>query len=106
MVHKQQEMHQEHVKMAAHLVRLPALGRPGDVHDSASTQHIIRVPDLDAIIAHHLGILKGNLLHLAPVPVDEQRIPNIIWVHDKKEDHALIHVAQGVAKDKDKSKEH
>lgn len=89
----------------ADLERLPSLSRACDVHDSTSAKYIVGIPDLDSIEAHHLGVLQGNLLHLAPIPIDEQGIPNIIWVHHKEEDHALIHVAQGVAKDEDKSQE-
>ena len=88
-----------------YLERLPSLCRARDVHDRSSTQHVVGVPDLDAIIAHHLSVLEGNLFHLAPVIADEERIPHIIGMHHKQEDHALVHVAQGVAKDKDECQE-
>lgn len=90
-------------KAAADLERLPSLSRAGDVHDSASAKHIVGVPNLNTIVAHHLGVLQGDLLNLAPVATDEQGIPNIVWVHDEEEDDAFIHVAQGVAKDENKS---
>ena len=76
-----------------HLEGFPTLRRACDVHDGSSTQHIVGVPDLDAIIAHHLSVLQGDLLHLAPVTTDEQGVSHIIRVHHKQEDDALIHVA-------------
>ena len=92
-------------KAAADLEGLPSLSRAGDIHDSTSAKHIVGIPNLDSVIANHLGVLQGDLLYLAPVSADEQCISNIVWVHHKEEDHALIHVAQRVAKDKNKSQE-
>ena len=91
------------IKKSLYLEGLPSLGRPCDIHDSSSAQYMIGVPDFDAVVAHHLRILEGNFLHLTPVAADEQCISHIVWVHHKEEDHALVHVAQRVAKDKNES---
>ena len=50
-------------KAGADLEGLPSLGRACDVHDSASAKHVVGIPYLDSIKAHHLGVLQGNLLH-------------------------------------------
>ena len=105
LVHNAVEPSPDRSTAEPHLEGFPPLGRACDVHDGSSTQHIVGVPNLDAIIAHHLSVLKGNLLHLAPVTTDEQGVSHIIRVHHEQEDDALIHVAQGVAEDEDEGQD-
>ena len=92
-------------RLWTHLEGLPSLGRACDVHNSPSTQHIVWIPYLDPIKAHHLGVLESNLLDLTPVIADEQRVSHVVGMHNEEKDDALVHVAQGIAKHKDKGEE-
>ena len=82
-----------------YLEAFPSILRRGDVGNVPCSYLGVWNPKLDAVPAHDGSGLERYLNDRMPNPIYHQSISNIVRVHNKEEDHILIHPLQRGSKD-------